>query len=205
METKVQKEISKKITRIKKGQILILSDFRGLGSEAAIRQALSRLCKKGLVKRIGHGIYFIPDTDPVKSKKLPSMETVAEAIAKKEHVRIKPAGANALHKLGLTTQVPMRLVYLTDGPLRRIKLGKTIVKFKPTTPKRLSLKGEFSSLIIQALEEIGTENLDVTKEQRIKELLKKEDQKILLNDMKLTSAKVSDYLFLLIRENNNDK
>ena len=94
----------------------------------------------------------------------------------------------------------MKLVYLTDGARRLIKIGKTTIKFKPTTPKKLSLQGELSSLIIYALDEIGTDKLEVETKKRIKELLLKEDKKKLLNDMKLTSARISDFIFLLLNE-----
>lgn len=119
---------------------------------------------------------------------------------KKEHIKIKPVGSYALHKLGLTTQIPMKLVYFTDDPAKLIKIGKTTIKFKPTTPKKLSLEGKLSSLIIQALEELGTENLDSTTVKRIKELLKKEDPKKLMRDLKLTKASISKYLFSLLSE-----
>ena len=124
------------------------------------------------------------------------------SLAKREHLRIKPAGANALHKLGLTTQVPMKLAYLTDGTAREIKLGKTTIKFKPTTPKKLSLKGELSSLIIQALEELGTKNLGEDIEKKIKTLLQKENPADLQHDLKLATAPIYDYL-LKIYQNND--
>ena len=198
---KVHTEIERKLTKAKKGQLFFLSDFRGIGSDGAVKMALSRLVADDKVKRIAHGIYVVPETDPVLGVIMPSMESVVDAIAKKEHIRIKPAGAYALHKLGLTTQVPMRLVYLTDGALKQIKIGNTIIKFKPTTPKKLSLKGKLSSLIIQALEELGTKNLDKQTIKRIKELLQKEDPKKLANDIKLAPVQISDFLFTLLKEN----
>lgn len=197
---KVHREIEKKLAKAKKGHLFFLSDFRGMGSEGAVKMALSRLIKAGKVKRIAHGVYLVPEMDPILGTKLPSMESVVEAIAKKEHIRVKPTGVYALHKLGLTTQVPMRLVYLTDGALKQIKIGKTIIKFKPTTPKKLSLQGKLSSLIIQALEEIGTENLDRSTIERIKELLKKEEPKKLLADLKLAPTRISEFLFSLLKE-----
>lgn len=200
METKVQKEIRQRLTRYRKGKFIFLSDFRGLGSEAAIRKAFSRLCIENKINRIAHGVYFIPETDPVLGTILPSMESVAEAIAKKERVRIKPAGAYALHKLGLTNQVPMKLVYLTDGPLRQIKIGKTIIKFKPTTPKKLSFRGKLSSLIIQALEELGTEGLGDNITNRIKDLLQAEDPKKLDADIKLAPVKISVFIIKLLKD-----
>lgn len=200
METEVQKEIEKRIARSKKGHLFFLPDFRGLGSDVAIRKALSRVAKEGKIKRIAHGIYLIPFIDPVLGELLPSMEKIAESVAKKDRVRIKPGGAFALHKLGLTTQVPMKLVFLTDGPQRLIKIEKTTIRFKPTTPKKLSMVGELSSLIIQALEELGTENLDEDIKKKIKKLLHKEDHKKLMNDIKLAPARISDFLFTLLKQ-----
>lgn len=205
MDTKVHTEIEKKLTKGKRGHLFFLSDFRGLGSEAAIRKALSRLSKEGKIKRIAQGIYLLPEKDPVLGELMPSMASVAEAIAKKEHIRIKPVGSYALHKLGLTTQVPMKLVYLTDGAARTIRIGKNTIKFKPTTPKKLASEGELSSLIIQALQELGTENLEPNIRTRIKELLLKEDRKKLMKDIKLAPGQISDYLFSLLNEASNDR
>lgn len=200
---KVHQEIEKRLMKRKRGYLFLLSDFRGLGTESAIKMALSRLSKDGKVKRLAKGIYVVPKTDPLIGKILPSMEEIAEFIARKSKVRIKPAGSFALHKLGLTTQVPTRLVYLTDGAARQIRIGKAVIKFKPTTPKKLSLEGELSGLIIQALEELGVENIDHAIERRIKELLGKEKEDKLLRDMKLAPAKISDYLYKLLKEEKN--
>jgi predicted transcriptional regulator of viral defense system len=196
----VQKEIENRLSKSRKGQLIFLSDFRDIGSQAAIKMTLSRLSKDGKIKRIAHGIYLIPKLDPVLGEIYPSMEEIAEAVAKKEHVKIKPAGAYALHKLGLTTQVPTKLVYITDGAPRLIKIGKTTIKFKATSRKKLALKGTISSLIVQALEELGTKNIELSTKQRIKELLLKEDKKKLMNDIKLAPVRISEYLYSLLKE-----
>ncbi len=103
--------------------------------------ALSRLTREGRLTRLAHGIYFVPVTDPVLGKLDPSVEAVAEQLADRERVRIRPTGAFALNKLRLSTRVPTRLVYLTDGHPRKLKIGKATVEFKPTTPKKMALKG----------------------------------------------------------------
>lgn len=204
MEATLHREIEKKLNRSKKGKLFFLNDFRGMGSETAIRKALSRLTASGKIKRIAQGIYVVPEVDDVLGELLPPMEKIAEAVAEKEHIKIKPIGAYALHKLGLTTQVPTKLVYITDGPRRIIRLGRNSIRFKPTTPKKLALQGELSSLIIQALEELGTDNLDETMKVRIKDLLLKEDHKTLIQDLKLAPARISEYIFSLLKENKND-
>ena len=195
---KTHSEIENTLKRKKKGNLIFPTDFRGMGSEAAIKMALNRLNKENIIKRIAHGIYLIPKIDPLFGAISPSPEEVAEALAKKEKVNIKPTGAYALHKLGLTTQVPTKLVYLTDGSPREIKMGKTIIKFKATTSKKLAMAGPYSSLIIQALEELGTDNIDEQTESKIKALLRKENPALLLNDLKLAPAKINDYIIKLL-------
>lgn len=195
---KTHSEIENTLKRKKKGNLIFPTDFRGMGSEAAIKMALNRLNKENIIKRIAHGIYLIPKIDPLFGAISPSPEEVAEALAKKEKVNIKPTGAYALHKLGLTTQVPTKLVYLTDGSPREIKIGKTIIKFKATTSKKLAMAGPYSSLIIQALEELGTDNIDEQTESKIKALLRKESPALLLNDLKLAPAKINDYIIKLL-------
>lgn len=192
--------IEQKIAKGRKGQLLFLSDFRSMGSQSAIKMALSRLTTSGIIKRIAHGIYLIPKTDPLLGELHPSLEEIAQAIAKRERVKIKPTGVYALHKLGLTTQVPTRLVYITDGAPRQIKVGKAVIKFKATTRKKLALEGEISSLVVQALEELGVENINEDAQLRIKELLLKEDKKKLMNDIKLAPVRISDYLYSLLKE-----
>jgi len=191
-------QIEQVIRRRRKGDLIFPTDFRGLGTEGAIKMSLTRLNKEGVIERLGHGIYLMPKTDSVLGKIAPAPEDIAYAIAKKEKIQIKPAGAYALHKLGLTTQGPTKLVYLTSGTAKEIKIGKTLIKFKATTPKKLAMKGQYSSLIVQVLEELGTKNIDSKTEMRIKELLLKEDPKVLKEDLQLAPAKINDYLIKLI-------
>ncbi|RKR84072.1 hypothetical protein BDD43_4296 [Mucilaginibacter gracilis] len=191
-------QIEQEIKHKRKGDLIFPTDFRGIGTEGAIKMALTRLNKEGIIQRLGHGIYLLPKTDPVFGKISPAPEEIANAIAKRDKIKIKPAGAYALHKLGLTTQVPTKLVYLTNGPSKEIKIGKTTIKFKATTQKKLAMQGKYSSLIVQALGELGVENIDTNTEKRLKELLLLEDPKILKEDLKLATGKINDYLIKLI-------
>lgn len=200
MEQSTHQEILKKLKRTKPGKIVFPTDFRGTGSEAAIKMSLSRLVKEGKIDRLAHGIYLIAKHHSTMGKLHPSLEEIANAIAERERVRIRPAGAYALNKLGLSTQIPTRLVYITDGQPRQITVGKGGIKFKPTTPKKFSMKGEISSLLFQALEEIGAKQLTPQLQEQIKELLKKEDPKKLNHDLKLAPAWINDFIVLL---NNN--
>jgi hypothetical protein len=197
--------IESKLLRRKAGELIFPTDFRGKGTEDAIKKALSRLVQKGVLKRLSHGIYYIPKIDPVLGELRPGADEVVKMLAKKEKIRVRPAGAYALHRLGLTTQVPTKLVYITDGHPRLFKLGKLQIKFKATTPKKLSTIGKISSLLIQALEEIGAENVNASMESKIQELLKNEDPKKLKHDLALAPAKINDYIVKLLKKQENDE
>jgi len=139
------------ITRNGKGKLVFPADFIGLGSNDSIREALSRLTREKILIRLGQGIYLYAENDPELGVIYPSMESIAEAIARQDKARIIPTGSQALYKLRLSTQVPMNLVYLTDGVRRDVKLGKNRIIFRSTTPKKLATRGKISTLVIQAL------------------------------------------------------
>lgn len=196
--------IRKKIEQSPQGHVLFTTDFRDLGSDDAIRQSLSRLNKEKIIERIAQGIYYIPKHHRLFGKLQPGMEEIAEAVAKHEHIRIKPAGAYALNKLGLSTQVPTKLVYITDGQAKQISIGKGTIKFKPVSPKKFGLKGPISSLVIQALEDIKSNQLMPQMEEQIRELLKKEDRDLLIQDLKLAPAKINKLVMDLLKSTKND-
>ena len=199
MEENVQGRIKSDISNRKPSEIVFLSDFRGLGTQDSIKQALSRLSRQGKVRRLAHGIYYIPKKDPVLGEIRPDAEEVVNKIAAKERVRIRPAGAYALHRLGLTTQVPTKRVYITDGNAKRFLLGKIQIRFKTTSPKKMSTMGEISSLVIQAIEELGTDQISPEIEFKLVEHLRKEDPEKLKHDLQLASAKVNDYIIKLMK------
>ena len=181
----IEIKVYKKISKIKRGTLLFPEDFHTLGSSEAIRLALHRLEKEKQIVRVAQGIYVRPLISKYLGEVLPSAEDVANGIAKRDRIRIVPTGVYALNALGLSTQVPMKLVFLTDGAARVVKIGKRTIKFKKTTPKNLLAKGKISSLVIQALREIKINYVTKAEEKKIIDLLKKENPKDLLHDIKL--------------------
>ena len=187
----IEDQIFKKIKDNKRGKIFFPASFSKLGSEAAIHQALKRLAEKGILLRIAHGIYLYPKTDPELGTLYPPIDEIAKAIAKRDKARIVPTGVQALNLLGLSTQVPMKVVYLTDGAQRNISIGKQSIKFKKTSPRNLAAKGEISGLVIQALREIGKDNASADQLLIINELLQKEDPANVRYDAGLAPAWIS--------------
>jgi hypothetical protein len=168
----IEKNIKEKILHKNRGALLFPDEFSKLGSSEAIRLALHRLEKEGFIKRVAQGIYVRPKLSKYTGEVIPSAEEIANGIAKRDKIRIVPTGVYALHALGLSTQVPMKLVFLTDGAPREIRIGKRSIKQKKTTPKNLLPKGKISSLVIQALREIGKDKLRESEEKTIIELLR---------------------------------
>jgi len=167
----IHNQIEKKIESLKKGSIIFISDFIEFGTTENIKKVMQRLEKKEVITRLAHGIYLYPKKDKVLGTLFPSTEEIALAIAKRDKARIISTGVQALQQLGLSTQVPMNVVYLTDGAPRKIKVGKRTITFKKTTPKNLTIKDKKLNIVIQALKELGKENVDENAKQKIKKVL----------------------------------
>lgn len=198
-----EKQIEKSIKSKPKGSLVLPDDFVSYGSAEAIRKALGRLEKKQFIVRVAQGIYVRPKVSAFIGAILPTAEEVADAIAKRDHIRTLPTGSYALNALGLSTQVPMNIVLLTDGSPRELKVGKRKIKFKKTTPKNLMAKGKISRLAIQALKELGNGKVGEQEEKKIIELLKQEDQKELKHDIALAPVWIQKIMQKVLNDGKN--
>ena len=194
MNESISSQIENKIKRSKPGQIILPSDFKDLGTSTAIRKTLSRLVDQKVLVRMGQGVYVVPIHDKLFGEVLPSMEEIAASLAEKEHVKIMPTGQYALNKIGLSNQVPMKMVFLTNGTKKNITIGKSSIVFQPTTTKKLAMVGTISSLLFLGLEELDLNQLNESELEKIINLLKKEDEKKLKHDLKLAPARISDFV-----------
>ena len=181
----IEEQIEKSIKSKPRGSLLFGDDFMELGSSDSIRQALVRLVSKGSIKRVAHGIYVRAVISSYIGEVMPTAEEVAQGIAKRDKIKIVPTGVYAMNILGLSTQIPLKLVYLTDGAPREIQIGNRTIKLKKTTPKNLIAKGKTSRLVIQALREIGQHGINLELENKVIALLKNEDRKDLEHDIPL--------------------
>lgn len=191
MTKSVQTRIENEIKSMKRGSILFPSNFEDMGNVEVVKKSLLRLENKKFLVRLTHGIYLYPKQDKLLGVLYPTIEEIAVAIAERDKARIIPTGTTALNKLGLSTQIPMNIVFLTDGAPRSIVVGKRTIKFKRTSPKNLAVKGEITSFIIQALKEIGKDNVTAAQLEKIKANLEKEKQEIIEHDAKLAPVWIS--------------
>ncbi len=148
-------DILREAIQHKKGEVFFAEDFLHVGELSKIRRALSILVQYKEINRIGRGIYHLPIIDELIGPIAPSFDDIVQKIAVRDQIIIRPTGAYALNRLGFSTQVPMRIVYFTSGPSRKIKLGKAIVLLKHRNPKYMRAKNDTVYLLIQALIEIG--------------------------------------------------
>lgn len=203
MTQSIENKVLEYLKHRQKGKIYFTNDFAILGTSESIRKSLSNLVKKDILIRLTQGIYLYPKIDKELGVLYPSVDDVCRAIAKRDKARIEPTGIFALHSLGLSTQIPVNVVYLTDGIPRKIKYGNRTIKFKKTAPKNLAMKGKVSSLVITALKQIGKENVSQEVELQLTKVLKKESVENVRHDAKLAPEWISKLIFQLL--NNFEK
>lgn len=190
----IEQQVFAEIKKSKQGTLFFIEQFDAIAENATIRKALQRLTESKQTVRVAQGIYVIPKQNTLIGTVLPNINDVAKAIAKRDRARIVATGVQALNILGLSTQVPVNAVYLTDGAARIVKIGKQTIKFKKTTPKNLSTKGEISGLVIQALKTIGKDKVSDTEKEKITKHLTNEKPEYIIHDSKLAPAWVAEIL-----------
>lgn len=185
MSKSIEVQVLDKIKRNQRGTIFFVDSFAKIANPKSVNKALERLVKAGEIERIAQGIYVHPVIDAYIGKVLPSIEEIAIAIAKRDRATVVPTGSYAMYKLGLTTQVPLNIVFYSDTSARKIKIGKQTITFKKASSKNLSFVGETSMLAIQALRTIGKDKATDEEIKQIKNILKNENPKHLQHDLLL--------------------
>jgi hypothetical protein len=142
--------------------------FDDLGNRAAVDKALSRLTKAGKIRRVVRGVYDIPKTHPLLGALSPDPEAIARSIAAQAGYRLQPTPAHAANALGLSSQVPAKIVYLIDGSSRKITLGNQTIYFKHAGPRALLGAGTCAGVALQAIRAFGPDHLTAAIIQKLK-------------------------------------
>jgi hypothetical protein len=185
------------LARIKsreKGWIFSPTDFLDLGSRHAVDKALSRMAITGTVRRLARGLYDVPRQHPIVGPTAPNVDKVAEALAGKAGTRLQPTGAYAANLLGLSDQVPAKVVFLTDGRSKRVRLGKLDIVLKQTSPRSMATAGRISGLVIQALRYLGKAHVNNDTVKRLDRRLSADDRMQLLKDVAYAPAWIADII-----------
>ena len=187
----VQTLVLGKIRKMERGSIFFIDDFIELGSPGSVRLALMELKKQGLILRPARGIYCYPKIrDEYSGFITPSPETIAEALAKKERVRIVPYGDNAAFRLGLSGLQVSNLKYLTDGASRVINLsgGQKIFFNHTSEVKIFDFCNETMQMISAAIRVLTEEDVDAEKKRLIKRHLKSVPEEEFRKDITIPPA-----------------
>jgi hypothetical protein len=183
-----------------KGWVFTPKHFQDLGSSSAIDSALRRLKATGAIRLLARGLYDFPVQDPVLGTLTPSADAIARALATRDAIRLQPSGAYAAHQLGLSEQVPSRVVFFTDGPARRVKVGKREIVLQQTTPRHMATAGRKSGTLIQALRHLGEKRVDDQVLTTLRRQLTDQDPARLRKDLMYAPAWIADLLRRLVEE-----
>jgi hypothetical protein len=180
----IDHRIFKEINTLGHGAVFVPTDFLSFGSRQTVDIVLHRLVRKGTIRRLARGIYDFPEEHPKLGKLQPSPEKIVEALIDRDCTRIQPTGAYAANILGLSEQVPAKVVFLTDGPNRTVEIGATIIQLRRTTPKNMVMAGRLSGLLVQALRELGKENVTSERLEHLKRTIPLNARQELLKDIR---------------------
>jgi hypothetical protein len=154
---------------------------------------LSRLVHHGIIRRIGRGLYEVPqESRLLKTPLPPNLERAAQAVARRHRWRIAPDGALAANLLGLSTQVPAKIIYLSDGPSRKVTVGTQTILFRNASPKDLRMDHDSSNLIAQALRFLGKANVSERELLHLKKRLPARDKARFLKDARSATDWILD-------------
>lgn len=196
-------QIQTKISKSSFGEIFFLDDFIKYGSSENIRKVLSRLEEERIVIRLAQGIYLKPKKDSLLGIIYPTTEEIAKQIAQRDKARIAPTGVMALFLLGLTTQIPLKAVYLTDGSQREIKIGKRSIKFKKTVPRSFAIKDGLLHLIVQAFKEVGQEGVTEDFLEKITFSIRRLESKVVDTQLRFAPVWIQKIIANLYKSNNH--
>ncbi len=177
----VMKQVKQYVSRLPKGKPVSTSSFMRFGTRAAVDQALSRLVKEGVITRAGRGLYVRPKMNPYVGEVPPGIMEVVKAKAGKATVQVN--GAEAARRLGLSTQVPAKTVFLTDGPGRRFNIGELEVTLKHVASRKLLLAGRPAGLALSAFWYLGKNELNAEVVEKVRKVLPPEEFNALRNEL----------------------
>jgi len=147
----IDKSIINRIRGSGAGSVFSPNQFLDLGNRSAVGVVLHRLVKAGKIRRIRRGLYDLPRAHPITGQTAPNIMATVQALMDGSHAQWQFTGAYAANALGLSDQVPSKIILLTDGGARRVALGKLMLVFRRAAPRNLLGAGRRAGLVIQAL------------------------------------------------------
>lgn len=172
----VYEKVDARIKKHGRGAVFVTREFLELGSRSAVDEALSRLTKENVIRRLGRGLYDYPRQHPALGLVPADPDLIAGALARKTGSRLQSAGARAANALGLSTQVPAHPVYLTDGRRRTVQIGGQTIELRHASPRSMAGAGRVEGTVIQALRHLGPEHVDEATVEQLRQSLSIRDR-----------------------------
>lgn len=182
MKRTVHNKIVARIYGKGRGWVFTPNRFLDLGTRTSVGNALSDLTEAETIRRLARGLYDYPKKHPKLGLLSPDPDAIARAISEKDDSRLQPSGAYAVNLLGLSQQVPAKIVYLTDGAEKSVEVGNQRIQLKRTTPKNMATTGRPSGLVIQAFRYLGKDGITATHLETLKRTLLETDRERLWKD-----------------------
>ena len=199
----IEDKILDSLGKFGRGTVFFADRFSRLGSAERLRKAMEILTKRGSIVRVARGVFCYPKKTPaflkemgiVSEYQMPSSDDIANAIAKRDRIKIAPTALHAQNLLGLSQQMVMNYVYLTDGRAKKVKLENGgQIEFKHTVAKNLAFTNRLAMLITFALKDYGQEGVTDEHIIKIKELLSHERQEDIERDYPLMPEWIREIL-----------
>jgi hypothetical protein len=181
-------QIVARIDRLGEGKAFSAKDFLDIASRGMIDMSLTSLTRRGAIRRVRRGLYDKPRVNPSLGGELsPDIDEAARAIARRYRWKIVPEGAWAANLLGLSTQVPAKIIYLIDGPNNEVPIGRRTIQFKHARPKAMAgLEGKLA-LVVQALRYMGKEGVGSREIETLRAALSPTEKSKLVKDARFSA------------------
>lgn len=200
MTQSIDSNVVRRIYGRHRGWVFTKTHFLDLGSRPAVAKALERLAATGTIRRLARGLYDYPQKHPALGDLPANYQHIAQALAGRDNLRIQPSGAYAANLLGITNQVPARIIFLTDGSNRNVQVKNQKIVLKRTTPKNMATAGHLSGVVIQALRHLGKNNVTDKTIAILKKRLTKADKRQLISDLRYAPA----WIGMIFRQLQNE-
>lgn len=188
-----------------RGVVFNSADFLGIGSRSALDQALSRLTRQGVICRLAPGLYHYPRTNLKMGVVInPLPDAVAQAVARKTGRKIVPCGALAANVLGLSTQVPTKAVYLTNGQPLTVRYGSQTIVFRYVAPRTVAVSSKISAIVFQALRYLGRDGVTEPMIRKLKNTLSSKDKQALKKDIHIAMGWMKPVLIRIVDEGEDN-
>lgn len=201
----IESTIFARVKRWGRGCVVLPIHFLDLGSRQAVGVALHRLAKAKYIRRLSRGVYDYPIIDPLLGQLSPSIDAITKALTQRDRIRLQPSGGYALNLLGLSEQVPARIVFLTEGQSRAIKIGPRTILLRRTTPRNMATAGHLSGLVIQAFRTLGKKHVTPARIEKLRSTIPFKQRQELLRDIALAPAWMHPLFYDLAESRSGEK